>query len=292
MRDGAPVGGVQELTYAKGDQVRIKVKLDEPQEDVHIHGYEIESLNPTTRGQLRLPGQARGDLRARGARPERRRRPGRDPGGARLADAPAAPALAAADRRRAPRRGAAAPAAGRGPRARRQAGPADPGLAVRLGRLDRPDRLLRRALDRLAQPAPAGGALAPGARLALGRAAEPGRRGRSRARSGSCCWASRVYAGLEGTEAPDRNFALTFVFVTFWLGLVAAQRPLRRRLPRLQPLAGDRRAFRRRVPAGRRPVGAAAAALSGAARPLAGGRRDRSASSGWSWSTAPASASG
>jgi hypothetical protein len=30
-----------------------------------------------------------------------------------------------------------------------------------------------------------------------------------------------VYAALRGTEAPDRNFSLTFVFVTFWLGLVA-----------------------------------------------------------------------
>jgi hypothetical protein len=29
-----------------------------------------------------------------------------------------------------------------------------------------------------------------------------------------------VWSGLEGTEAPDRNFAVTFVFVTFWLGLV------------------------------------------------------------------------
>jgi hypothetical protein len=28
-----------------------------------------------------------------------------------------------------------------------------------------------------------------------------------------------VYAGLRGTEAPDRNFALTFVFVTVWLGV-------------------------------------------------------------------------
>jgi len=28
-----------------------------------------------------------------------------------------------------------------------------------------------------------------------------------------------VYAGLRGTEAPDRNFALTFLFVTCWLGL-------------------------------------------------------------------------
>ncbi|HEV2790223.1 MAG TPA: fenitrothion hydrolase, partial [Solirubrobacterales bacterium] len=28
-----------------------------------------------------------------------------------------------------------------------------------------------------------------------------------------------IYAGLEGTVAPDRNFALTFFFVTAWLGL-------------------------------------------------------------------------
>jgi len=27
-----------------------------------------------------------------------------------------------------------------------------------------------------------------------------------------------IYAGLQGTEAPDRNFALTFIFVTCWLG--------------------------------------------------------------------------
>src|SRR3954453_3502756 len=27
-----------------------------------------------------------------------------------------------------------------------------------------------------------------------------------------------VYAGLRGTEAPDRNFALTFLYVTTWLG--------------------------------------------------------------------------
>lgn len=29
-----------------------------------------------------------------------------------------------------------------------------------------------------------------------------------------------VWAGLYGTEAPDRNFSVTFVFVTFWLGFV------------------------------------------------------------------------
>jgi hypothetical protein len=31
-----------------------------------------------------------------------------------------------------------------------------------------------------------------------------------------------VYAGLRGTESPDRNFAVAFVFSTFWLGLVVA----------------------------------------------------------------------
>jgi hypothetical protein len=29
-----------------------------------------------------------------------------------------------------------------------------------------------------------------------------------------------VWSGLAGTEAPDQNFSVTFVFVTFWLGLV------------------------------------------------------------------------
>jgi hypothetical protein len=28
-----------------------------------------------------------------------------------------------------------------------------------------------------------------------------------------------IYAGLRGTEAPDRNFAITFLFVTAWIGL-------------------------------------------------------------------------
>lgn len=59
MQSGAPVGGVRELTYDKGDQIRIVVKLDEPQEDVHIHGYEIEELNPS--GTVRFDFPARLD---------------------------------------------------------------------------------------------------------------------------------------------------------------------------------------------------------------------------------------
>jgi hypothetical protein len=59
LRDGAPVGGVRELTYAKGDRIRIEVRLDQPQEDVHIHGYEVERLNPS--GTIRFDFPARLD---------------------------------------------------------------------------------------------------------------------------------------------------------------------------------------------------------------------------------------
>lgn len=39
---GNPVGGEKTLTYNKGDQVELHVNLAKPEEEVHIHGYEIE----------------------------------------------------------------------------------------------------------------------------------------------------------------------------------------------------------------------------------------------------------
>lgn len=42
LADGAPVGGVRELTYDKGDRVRIRVIPEPGLEEVHIHGYDIE----------------------------------------------------------------------------------------------------------------------------------------------------------------------------------------------------------------------------------------------------------
>ena len=91
-----------------------------------------------------------------------------------------------------------------------------------------------------------------------------------------------IYAGLHGTEAPDRNFALTFLFVTAWLGFplfsvvfgdvfrpfnpwraigravggafkaIAGQRPRPPRLPRGdRPLAGRDRPARLRLAGGR-----------------------------------------
>jgi hypothetical protein len=41
-KSGDPVGGVKTLTYNKGDQIQLHVVLAAPQEEVHVHGYEIE----------------------------------------------------------------------------------------------------------------------------------------------------------------------------------------------------------------------------------------------------------
>ncbi|MGI9556757.1 MAG: hypothetical protein ACR2N5_02325 [Solirubrobacterales bacterium] len=40
VRDGAPVDGVAELEYSKGDDVRFRVRSDVA-EEVHVHGYDI-----------------------------------------------------------------------------------------------------------------------------------------------------------------------------------------------------------------------------------------------------------
>jgi hypothetical protein len=39
---GNPVGGVKTLTYNKDDRIELHVDLAKPEEEVHIHGYEIE----------------------------------------------------------------------------------------------------------------------------------------------------------------------------------------------------------------------------------------------------------
>jgi hypothetical protein len=40
VRNGKPVGGVKELTYSAGDQIRFKVESD-VSDEVHIHGYDL-----------------------------------------------------------------------------------------------------------------------------------------------------------------------------------------------------------------------------------------------------------
>ena len=39
IRGGEPQGGVQDLTYSKGDAIRLEVKSDVA-EEVHVHGYD------------------------------------------------------------------------------------------------------------------------------------------------------------------------------------------------------------------------------------------------------------
>jgi hypothetical protein len=43
VEGGQPVGGVQSFAVKKGDDVRIVVRVDEPQE-VHLHGYDVSKV--------------------------------------------------------------------------------------------------------------------------------------------------------------------------------------------------------------------------------------------------------
>lgn len=40
VRDGEPVGGVEELEYSAGEQIRFRVSSDQA-EEIHVHGYDI-----------------------------------------------------------------------------------------------------------------------------------------------------------------------------------------------------------------------------------------------------------
>jgi heme/copper-type cytochrome/quinol oxidase subunit 2 len=40
VKNGKPVGGIRELTYNEGDQIRFKVASD-VSDEVHVHGYDI-----------------------------------------------------------------------------------------------------------------------------------------------------------------------------------------------------------------------------------------------------------
>ena len=45
VRGGKPVGGVQQLSYRKGDQVRFRVDSDVADE-IHVHGYDFKKDVP------------------------------------------------------------------------------------------------------------------------------------------------------------------------------------------------------------------------------------------------------
>ena len=59
VNNGQPVGGVKTLTYNKGDQVQLEVRLNTPEEEIHVHGYELEK--PAEHSPVRLSFPAKLD---------------------------------------------------------------------------------------------------------------------------------------------------------------------------------------------------------------------------------------
>jgi FtsP/CotA-like multicopper oxidase with cupredoxin domain len=60
VENGEPAGGVRTLTYDKGDQVSIEVRLNTPEEEIHVHGYEIEKPAEVSPVRLTFPARLDG----------------------------------------------------------------------------------------------------------------------------------------------------------------------------------------------------------------------------------------
>ena len=60
VNNGKPVGGVKTLTYNKGDEVKLEVRLNAPAEEVHVHGYEIAKPAETSPVRLSFPAKLDG----------------------------------------------------------------------------------------------------------------------------------------------------------------------------------------------------------------------------------------
>ena len=64
VEGGEPVGGVQELTYTAGDEVRFDVESDVA-EEVHVHGYDlIEEVSPGKVASFEFPADIEGGFEA------------------------------------------------------------------------------------------------------------------------------------------------------------------------------------------------------------------------------------
>jgi hypothetical protein len=60
VRNGRPVGGVQDLTFNRGDRIQFVVQLDQPAEEVHVHGYEITEPAATSPVRISFPADIDG----------------------------------------------------------------------------------------------------------------------------------------------------------------------------------------------------------------------------------------
>lgn len=60
VRDGKPVGGVQELDFEAGDQIRFVVRSNAADE-VHVHGYDVEEeVTPSRPARFDFPADIEG----------------------------------------------------------------------------------------------------------------------------------------------------------------------------------------------------------------------------------------
>ena len=168
------------------------------------------------------------------------------------------------------RDGAGAPGERPGARDRGQGGPADPRLAVQLGRGDRAGGLVRGALDPVEEAAAAGAAPAAAVSAAApsGMAGLPGRRG---------LFALVVYSGFAGAQVTQANFSVTFIYVIFWVGTPVASVLFGDVFRALSPWRTCARVLRgaRCACVGAGSRGGPAAALPAVAGNMAGGRGDR-----------------
>lgn len=68
LRNGEVVGGVQELEYTEGDVMRFEVTVDEPQEEIHLHGYDVTKTDVSGAVEFKVPATIEGifELEAHG----------------------------------------------------------------------------------------------------------------------------------------------------------------------------------------------------------------------------------
>jgi hypothetical protein len=52
VRNGEPVGGVERIDARRGERVSFEVRLAPPEEEIHVHGYEI--TEPAQSGRVRV----------------------------------------------------------------------------------------------------------------------------------------------------------------------------------------------------------------------------------------------
>lgn len=64
VRGGKPVGGVEELTFEAGEQVRFAVRVD-ARDEVHVHGYDVEKeVRPGQLTRFAFPASIEGVFEA------------------------------------------------------------------------------------------------------------------------------------------------------------------------------------------------------------------------------------